>query len=292
MAHLFRAVCALDTENQNDGQLLGQFLARQDKAAFAALVRRHGPMVLAVCQRILGNASDAEDAFQATFLVLVRKAAALVSRRVLGDWLHGVARRTALHARRLAALRHVKEQQMARPEAQSETVRDDWLPLLDEALSRLPAKYRLPIVLCDLESRSRREVAQRLGWPEGTVAGRLSRGRALLAKQLTRRGLLIWSGSLAAALAPSAASATVPSALVESTVHGDGCCPGSLAGQGGRARRIGGQGDVPHQNESRKLRGGHGLSRPGCHSRTGPGQRTHAGQRRGRRTHQSEPAER
>src|SRR6202043_3788048 len=107
-------------------------------AAFAALVRRHGPMVLAVCQRILGNASDAEDAFQATFLVLVRKAASLISRRVLGDWLHGVARRTALNARRLAARRHAKEQQMARPEAQGDDVRDDWLPLLDEALSRLP----------------------------------------------------------------------------------------------------------------------------------------------------------
>jgi RNA polymerase sigma factor (sigma-70 family) len=219
MAHLFRAVCAQDTENQSDGQLLGQFLARQDKSAFAALVRRHGPMVLAVCQRILGNVSDAEDAFQATFLVLVRKAASLVARRVLGDWLHGVARRTALNARRLAARRQAKEQQMARPEAHRDDARDDWLPLLDEALSRLPTKYRLPIVLCDLESRSRREVAQRLGWPEGTVAGRLSRGRALLAKQLARRGLAISSGSLAAALAPSAASAAVPSGLVESTVH-------------------------------------------------------------------------
>jgi RNA polymerase sigma factor (sigma-70 family) len=219
MAQLFRAVCAQDTEGQSDGQLLGEFVAGQDKVAFAALVRRHGPMVLAVCQRILGNASDAEDAFQATFLVLVRKAAALVSRRVVGDWLHGVARRTALNARRLAARRHVKEQQMARPEAQTEEVRNDWLPLLDEALSRLPPKYRLPIVLCDLESRSRREAAQRLGWPEGTVAGRLSRGRSLLAKELARHGLVISSGSLAAALGPSAASAAVPSAMVESTVH-------------------------------------------------------------------------
>jgi RNA polymerase sigma factor (sigma-70 family) len=175
--------------------------------------------VLAVCRRILGNAQDAEDAFQATLLVLVRKAASLVSRRVLGDWLHGVARRTALNARRLAACRHLKEQQMARPEAQTEEVRNDWLPFLDEALSRLPPKYRLPIVLCDLESRSRREAAKRLGWPEGTVAGRLSRGRALLAKQLARHGLVISSCSLAAALGPSAASAAVPSALVESTVH-------------------------------------------------------------------------
>jgi RNA polymerase sigma factor (sigma-70 family) len=219
MAYLFRTVCAQDAEGQSDGQLLGQFLARHDKAAFAALVGRHGPMVLAVCQRILGNASDAEDAFQATFLVLVRKAASLSSRRVLGDWLHGVARHTALNARRAAARRHAKEQFMARPEAQSQDVRPDWLPILDEALSRLPTKYRLAIVLCDLECRSRREVAQRLGWPEGTVAGRLSRGRALLAKELARRGLAVSSGLLAAALGHCAAAAAVPSALAASTIQ-------------------------------------------------------------------------
>src|SRR5437899_2920414 len=153
MAHLLRAA----REQDSDGQLLGQFLARQDEAAFAALVRRHGPMVLAVCRRVLGNAADADDAFQATFLVLVRKAGSLLGRSVLGDWLHGVARRTALNARRLAARRRTKEQAMARPEARGEPCRDDWLPLLDEQVDRLPQKYRLPIVLCDLEGKTRKE---------------------------------------------------------------------------------------------------------------------------------------
>ncbi len=170
---LLRAAHAHDADGQTDGQLLSQFLARRDEIAFAALVRRHGPMVLGVCRRILGNAEDAEDAFQATFLVLVRKVASLASRAVLGDWLHGVARRTALNAKRVAARRRVKEKAMARSETQSEEVRDDRLALLDEALSRLPEKYRLAIVLCDLEGWTRREAADRLGWPEGTVAGRL-----------------------------------------------------------------------------------------------------------------------
>jgi RNA polymerase sigma factor (sigma-70 family) len=218
IAQLFRLVCAHDTDSQSDGQLLRRFLAVRDEAAFAALVRRHGPMVLGVCQRVVGNATDAEDAFQATFLVLVRKAAALTTRAVLGDWLHGVARRTALNARRLAARRREKEQAMARPEAVGGEVRDDWLPLLDEALDRLPEKYRLPIVLCDLEGRTRREAAERLRWPEGTVAGRLTRGRALLARHLARRGLPVSAGPLAVVLSQQGASAGMPAALLASTV--------------------------------------------------------------------------
>jgi RNA polymerase sigma factor (sigma-70 family) len=210
MAQLLRAVHGRGAEGRTDGQLLAQFLARRDEAAFAALVRRHGPMVLGVCRRALGNAADAEDAFQATFLVLVRMATVLRSRAVLGDWLHGVARRTALSARRAAAQRRAKEQAAARPEARGEEVRDDWLPLLDEELTRLPEKYRLPLVLCDLEGRDRREVAQRLGWPEGTVAGRLARGRALLAGRLTRRGVVLSAGP---------AAAVVPAGMIESTAR-------------------------------------------------------------------------
>jgi len=218
MAELLRAASRLDAESQTDGQLLGQFLHRRDEAAFAVLVRRHGPMVLGVCRRILGNAADAEDAFQAAFIVLVRKAASLTSHTELGAWLHGVARRTALNAKRAAALRREKERAMARPEAQNEEIRDDRLLLLDEALSRLPEKYRLAIVLCELEGRTRREAAERLGWPEGTVAGRLARGRELLAKQLLRRGLSISAGSMAAGLFPDAASASVPATLASSTI--------------------------------------------------------------------------
>jgi RNA polymerase sigma factor (sigma-70 family) len=175
-------------------------------------------MVLGVCRRVLGNAADAEDAFQATFLVLVRKAAVLKARAVVGDWLHGVARRTALRAKGVQLRNRAKEQAMARPEAQGHEARDDWLPLLDQELSGLPEKYRLPLVLCDLEGRTRKEAAARLGWPEGTVAGRLARGRALLSSRLVRRGAALPGGALTAALPAPAASASVPAALLYSTI--------------------------------------------------------------------------
>ncbi|HEY7156434.1 MAG TPA: sigma-70 family RNA polymerase sigma factor [Gemmataceae bacterium] len=217
IAQFLRALRTHGCVDQTDGQLLSQFLSRRDEAAFVALVRRHGPMVLGVCRRVLGNAADAEDAFQATFLVLVRKAASLTERAVLGDWLHGVARRTALSARRDCARRRAKEQAMVRPDMQGEAIQDHWLPLLDEELSRLPENYRLPIVLCDLEGKTRREAADRLGWPEGTVAGRLARGRALLARRLLRHGGAVSSSSLAAVLAQNTASACVSEALLHST---------------------------------------------------------------------------
>jgi RNA polymerase sigma factor (sigma-70 family) len=219
IAQFLRVLGTQGYPDQTDGQLLRQFLSQRDETAFVALVRRHGPMVLGVCRRILGNPADAEDAFQATFLVLVRKAPSLTARTVLGDWLHGVARRTALSARRACAHRRTKEQAMARPEVQDDATQDDWLPLLDQELSRLPENYRLPIVLCDLEGKTRREAAVRLGWPEGTVAGRLARGRALLARRLGRHGGAVSISSLAAALAQNAASACVPEALLHSTAQ-------------------------------------------------------------------------
>jgi RNA polymerase sigma factor (sigma-70 family) len=219
MARLMRALRTRDTERQTDGQLLARFLGQRDEAAFAALVERHGSMVLAVCRRVLGNVADAEDAFQATFLVLVRKAGSLSARSVLGDWLHGVARRTALKAKAAAGRRSTKEQATARRETQVADVRDDRLAILDDAISNLPEKYRLAVVLCDLEGWTRQEAASRLGWPEGTVAGRLARARTLLARRLTRRGVVGSAGALSGELAPSSASASVPAALVAGTVR-------------------------------------------------------------------------
>jgi RNA polymerase sigma factor (sigma-70 family) len=207
-----------EAAGKTDGQLLTQFVRHRDEQAFSLLMRRHAAMVSAVCRRILGNAADAEDAFQATFLVLVRKAKSLLSRPWLGDWLHAVARRAALKARGASVRRRLKEQGMARTETQGDDPRDDWLPLLDEELSRLPEKYRLPIILCDLEGRTRQEAARQLDWPEGTVAGRLARARELLHQRLLRRGVKLSLAALSAALADKTILASVPTSLISSTL--------------------------------------------------------------------------
>src|SRR5262245_37708928 len=175
------------TPPEGDGPLLARFVACRDEAAFAALVRRHGPLVLGVCRRVLRHAQDAEDAFQATFLVLVRKAASIVPRERGANWIYGVAHQTALKARATAARRKGRERQVTGMPEPAVAEQDHWRdlqPLLDEELSRLPDKYRSVIVLCDLEGKSRKETARQLGCPEGTVAGRLARARAMLAKRL------------------------------------------------------------------------------------------------------------
>jgi RNA polymerase sigma factor (sigma-70 family) len=204
----------------SDGQLLAHFVATRDEVAFAALVRRHGAMVLGVCRRILHHEQDAEDAFQATFLVLATRAAAVARRESVGSFLYGVAYRTALQARTVQARRRARETQVqimphplvAAPEVQ------DWQPLLDQELGRLPEKYRAAVVLCDLEGRGRREAARLLGVPEGTVSSRLATARNMLARQLARHGLAPASGALAA-LSAGTTSAQVPAALVWSTAR-------------------------------------------------------------------------
>src|SRR5262249_12508882 len=149
--------------------------------------------------RVVGHEQDAEDAFQATFLVLARKAASVVPRQAVGAWLHGVAYHTALKARAAAARRRLKEGQVeGKPEPQP-AARDPWhdlQPLLDQDLSRLPLKYRLPVVLCDLEGKARKDVARELEIPEGTLSSRLTTARGLLARRLARRGLLLSSSAL------------------------------------------------------------------------------------------------
>lgn len=218
LEHLHRMFSPLDG-GSTDGQLLARFVAARDEAAFAALVRRHGPMVLGVCRRLLRHVQDAEDCFQATFLVLARKASAVKSESV-GGWLYAVAYRTSLEARALNARRRRRERQvedMPHPEVMP-AESQDWRSWLDRELNRLPEKYRAAIVACDLEGRSRKEAARLLGLAEGTVSSRLARGRCLLAKQLSRHGLALSGGALAAAMMEGAASAPVSASLLLSTV--------------------------------------------------------------------------
>ncbi len=219
--HLRRTMLRQHGAGLTDGQLLDDYLSRQDEAALAALVHRHGPMVWGVCRRVLRNYHDAEDAFQATFLVLVRKAASIASRELLANWLYGVAHQTALKARATTARRKERERQVSEMPEPAVTVQELWRdlqPLLDEELSRLPEKYRVLVVLCDLEGKSRKEVAQQLRCPEGTVAGRLARARATLASRLAKRGVVLSAGTLAMVLSRNVASAGVPISLVSSTI--------------------------------------------------------------------------
>jgi RNA polymerase sigma-70 factor (ECF subfamily) len=207
-----------DGDEQTDGHLLELFLARRDEHAFEVLVRRHGPMVLGVCRRILGNGHDAEDAFQATFLVLVRRGDRIRPRSQVGNWLYGVAYRTALEARRAATRRRRREAQVMPRTQPSEDAWTELRPLLDQELSRLPDRYRMPLVLCDLEGITRKEAARQLGWAEGTVSSRLSRGRKLLGRRLKRYGLAVSGVTMTGALAEGAALATLPASLIHSTV--------------------------------------------------------------------------
>jgi RNA polymerase sigma factor (sigma-70 family) len=219
--HLRSVALVQDGAGLTDGQLLECYLAQRDDSAFAALVRRHGPMVLGVCRRVLCDAHDAEDAFQATFLVLVRKAASVLPREMVGNFLYGVAYRTAQEARKANARRRAKEKEVADvPERQvTEDVWRELQPLLDQELSRLPDHYRVPIVLCDLEGKTHKDAARQLGWPQGTLSSRLVRGRHMLARRLTRQGLALSSGALGVVFAQNAASACVPSSLVVSTLN-------------------------------------------------------------------------
>jgi RNA polymerase sigma factor (sigma-70 family) len=222
--HLRRTVFLRGGAELTDGQLLECYLSRQDEAALAVLLRRHGPMVWGVCRRIVGNYHDAEDAFQATFLVFVRKATSLASPELLANWLYGVAYQTALTARATAARRRTRERQVTEMPEPAMVQQDLWhelQPLLDQELSRLPDKYRIPIVLCDLEGKTRKEAARQLGCPEGTVAGRLARARVMLAKRLARHGVLFSGGALAAVLTRNVASAGVPTSLVSSTLKAE-----------------------------------------------------------------------
>jgi RNA polymerase sigma factor (sigma-70 family) len=209
-----------DGDGMADGELLARFLGSRDEDALTALVRRHAPMVWGVCCRLLHNHHNAEDAFQATFLALVRKAAD-VPRQAVANWLYVVARQTAMRLRATAAKRGRREKQVVNmPEPTVPEVRDaDLQRVVDEELSRLPDHYRGVIVLCDLEGMTRKEAAQQLGIPEGSVASRLARARVMVAKRLTQRGIVFSGGSAAAVLSAGSALASAPPALVASTIR-------------------------------------------------------------------------
>jgi RNA polymerase sigma factor (sigma-70 family) len=208
-----RFAATLGPGAEGDGELLDLFVRQRDEAAFEALLLRHGAMVMGVCRRVLGNCHDTEDAFQATFLVLARKAGSVWPRHRVGNWLHGVAYRTALAARRASARRRLKEAQAVPREQAPDGVGDGLREVLDRELSCLPASYREVIILSDLEEKGRKEVARELGCPEGTVASRLTRARSLLARRLSRHGLPLALGTLTALLSREAASASVPASL-------------------------------------------------------------------------------
>lgn len=221
-------VVPTDTGAWNDEKLLDRFLGGGEPAsegAFTVLVSRHGPMVLGVCQHILGQAPEAEDAFQATFLVLARNAAGIRDRRVLGRWLYEVAYRIAIRSKASATRRRAVEKEAALMSAVDDrpVIDPAWnelMPVLHEEVNRLPEKYRSAVVLCYLEGRTNEEAASLLRWPVGTVKGRLSRARDLLRSRLTRRGLALSAAFLAARLSNDTVFAdVVPSRLAEETAR-------------------------------------------------------------------------
>jgi RNA polymerase sigma factor (sigma-70 family) len=208
-----------------DAELLERFVAGGDEtaeAAFTALVERHGVMVLGVCRRVLGNRDEADDAFQATFLVLARKAAAIARREQLASWLHGVARHAALDARARMARQRAKERHLGGrlPEQPADqTLASEIRAVLDEELALLPERHRAAIVLCELEGLPRRQAASRLGISEGTLSSRLSRGKSRLRERLTRRGFALSAASVACVLGQDAQAVVLPPILIDSTIR-------------------------------------------------------------------------
>ncbi len=215
-----------------EGELVQRFVADGDESAFTLLVARHGPMVLGICRQLLHDPNDVDDAFQATFLVMVRKAASLRQSDLLGNWLYGVATRVAARTRAHSARRLAR----IAPHCEvSEIPSNGWTgerrlqgfaslpdpapePWLHDEVSRLPEKYRMPIVLCYFDGFTHEHAAASLGWPLGTVKGRLARARELLRRRLTRRGLALSSAALVSQLSLRDATAAVPAALASATL--------------------------------------------------------------------------
>jgi RNA polymerase sigma factor (sigma-70 family) len=227
---LRRIAAPARSAKQADGELLSYFLNCKDEAAFATLLDRHGPMVLGVCRRILSDPNDAEDAFQATFLVLVRKARSIVKHDSLASWLFGVARRIAVRARSTADRRRQVEGQVQPVPQHDELPEIDWndlRPVLDEEVARLPERCRTPFILCYLQGRTNEEAASLLGCPKGTILSRLARARELLRSKLTRRGVTLSAAVFTVSISEHV-QALVPGALSASTLR---AARGLAAGQ-------------------------------------------------------------
>ncbi len=220
LKHIHKLVAAQAFRNLSDRALLDSWIVRRDEAAFAALVERHGSMILAVCRRVLRRLHDAEDACQATFLVLARKAGSIRKKDSLSSWLHGVAFRVASDLKKRDARKQNEGKsidEVPGGDTVSEVTWQEAQVVLDEELNRLPESYRAPLVLCYLEGRARDEAAQQLGWNARTLRSRLERGRELLRSRLLRRGIAPSIALLSAVFAETA-SATMPATLSLSTV--------------------------------------------------------------------------
>jgi RNA polymerase sigma factor (sigma-70 family) len=214
-------VAAWEMRGLPDAELLSRFVAERDEEAFAVLMHRHSGMVLGVCRRVVARIQDAEDACQATFLILARKASSIRKTESLGSWLHGVAYRVSLRLKSKAARQPRSNSSAGDPVQRDTAAAVTWqeaMQLLDEELDRLPATYRAPLVLCYLEGQTLDEGAKQLGWTLGAFRGRLERGREMLRKRLIRRGVEIPIVLFGLGSSSSFAGATAPPTLAAATV--------------------------------------------------------------------------
>jgi RNA polymerase sigma factor (sigma-70 family) len=219
--YLRTLLSARGTDPSSDEQLLQRFVDQRDEAAFTALLQRHGPVVLGVCRRLLADPHDVEDAFQATFLVLARRAGAVARRERVGSWLFGVAYRIAARLRGQVVRRRVRQRQLSDSparEEQPEIVGREARGILDEEVQRLPEKYRTPFILCHLRGLTQEEAAHELGCPKGTVASRVMRACQRLRARLSRRDLTIPPTLFGTLLGAEVAEAALPGALAGATV--------------------------------------------------------------------------
>jgi RNA polymerase sigma factor (sigma-70 family) len=220
LKHVRKLVAAQTHQDLGDAELLDLFRDQHDETAFAALMERHGAMVLGVCRRVLGNHHDAEDASQATFLVFARKSGSIRKKGALGSWLHGVAFRMASDLKKRIARGESVHDRKRKGHAKETDTEVSWREvqsILDEELARLPEIYRIPVVLCCLEGRTRDEAAQQVGWSLGSLRGRLDRGREMLRARLVRRGVTLTAAMVGAILAGNGTAAALPPTLALAT---------------------------------------------------------------------------